>query len=667
MSASTEFERLMAIATAMGYSLTPMDVAPPYAPAATTAPAAIAVPAAPIASVTSTEPLKPSVCPRPKSHPVSDAPTQATQPNATQAATPTAPVTHLASAVSTGPVVPTASIASDVVAKTAGPTSRSLPAGQARASKRAASTGRVALTGGVAATARHTASSTVLRSTTPAEPHPPASLTPLQHQILTKELYELRGNLHHLCPGRGDYNLEVTYNLTPDAYWAIRESFKHALKQMPGVKVHKSVTKQRKGVIKQVIDVVAPVFPEFNIYKAEGHWLFEDFCQLILRNTSRKKGKEATPAVDEAPLDTPLDVPDEVMDDPATHNASNNIELVPKDAQGELVVPATSQEEVTPDALADDFTMLSFHPDENEKAETPTSTNILEGLASMPTQSSPPRIPSASKKALNPSATHVQCHAEVPPPINVSTTTSTATSTASSMSTATASSTVTYAGTPVHRPPGSPRAPRALLGANMLKQFEGIMGLPKEQQGEHFSTVFGNLIVKMAADNSARVLSVPNAGTSAHAPTSASVLEFESDTDSVDTDPLSDAPSLPGKSKPHETGTSRHGKQPVQACGWGGGQVSWGGGQASQGGGQAGQGGRGARGGQASRGAPDGAHATAQGRPSGSGAIKETAAIEHQDQGEGSKPRRSPRTTSASNQDAGKASATLKAASRRRH
>ncbi|KAG9096686.1 hypothetical protein FRC06_008426 [Ceratobasidium sp. 370] len=144
MSASMEFERLMAIATAMGYSLTPMDVVPPYTPTTTTAPATITIPAAPIVSVTSAEPLKPSVHPRLKSCPVPDAPAQATQPDATQATTPTNPVTHLTSAMSTGPVAPTASIASDVVAKTAGPTLQSLPAGQAQASKCAVSTGHVA-------------------------------------------------------------------------------------------------------------------------------------------------------------------------------------------------------------------------------------------------------------------------------------------------------------------------------------------------------------------------------------------------------------------------------------------------------------------------------------------------------------------------------------------
>ncbi|KAG9096687.1 hypothetical protein FRC06_008427 [Ceratobasidium sp. 370] len=108
------------------------------------------------------------------------------------------------------------------------------------------------------------------------------------------------------------------------------------------------------------------------------------------------------------------------------------------------------------------------------------------------------------------------------------------------MSTSTASSTITSTGTPVHQPPSSPRVPGALLGANMLEQYKGIMGLPEEQQGERFLTVFGNLITKIAANHSAHVLSVPNAGTAAHAPTSVSVLEFESNADSVDTDPLID-------------------------------------------------------------------------------------------------------------------------------
>jgi hypothetical protein len=223
-------------------------VAPPYAPTA---------PVTPIGPAQPTEPLKPAAKPagrpRPRMRPMPDDPAQTAQPVTTQAAAPTAPalsvgrtasvaptapvlsVSRTASVAPTGPVAPTTAVTSGAPAKTTGPTPSSLPASRAQPGKRAASTRRVPLTGGVAATARRAVSSSLLKSTTPAEPYVPVSLTPLQHQILTKELYELRGNLENFTvryhperppgsPGRGEYNLEETFGLNPDQYWAVRVS-----------------------------------------------------------------------------------------------------------------------------------------------------------------------------------------------------------------------------------------------------------------------------------------------------------------------------------------------------------------------------------------------------------------------------------------------------------
>jgi hypothetical protein len=123
---------------------------------------------------------------------------------------------------------------------------------------------------------------------------------------------------------------------------------------------------------------VAPVFPEFDIYAAEGHWPFDDFCQSILRNAARgsnksnagpkprksrkKKRNEAAQTVVQDPLHASLDDPDKSMEDLATYD--NDTEPVQNDAQAEPAVTLApiNQEEATPDALVHDFSMLSFHP-----------------------------------------------------------------------------------------------------------------------------------------------------------------------------------------------------------------------------------------------------------------------------------------------------------------
>ncbi|QRV83011.1 hypothetical protein RhiJN_11027 [Ceratobasidium sp. AG-Ba] len=126
-------------------------------------------------------------------------------------------------------------------------------------------------------------------------PYPAISKT--QSDALFRELKELRAPLErgfHIkilterpsgSPNRGgEYNLETSFELTPDAYWIIREVMKHALSKYPGFVAGETAGGQRIGFVRKVVNFVAPVFPELDPYQEFDYYILVDFAQSILRS-----------------------------------------------------------------------------------------------------------------------------------------------------------------------------------------------------------------------------------------------------------------------------------------------------------------------------------------------------------------------------------------------
>ncbi|KAG8705501.1 hypothetical protein FRC08_001640 [Ceratobasidium sp. 394] len=636
------FAAFQAQAAAFGFALHPTDVAPPYAPPESKASSTVEKPAAaaekpvPAATKKPAARSKPATRPKPVMH---AAPAQTTQHVTSQAskhpvAMPAIPTVHAAPAALVTcatsaapavraapavlatraasvtpatrptPAVPVTRACAAMAAPAACVTAAALPAvstapaalaSSGQAALHSAPSSRVAPSGRVASANR-------ARSATPIMQLYPAALSQADHEALHNKLLGMRAHLPSFVvkwvpnrpngsPGRGDYNLEDTFELTSDEYWTIWNICKHTLLRTPGIDMTKPITLQQpKGIVRKVVNKLVLIFPEFDAYSLVDHYVLEDFCHAILRSSSsnykqkqknpphksRKRGKrnikseevevmldEVTDVVNEvanevANEDTtePLNNLDEVMDN-IVNDAGSDLGMWDDVEHEPIVAPAptvTLANDPTDDMIGNFSTMSMQLADDDEADTGPLSTNILPQalLSPVPMQMSPPR----TKPNLVPGSTlpaaHTPCCAATPAVPSVSTTTSTATSTASTMSTSTASSTVTSVGAPARRPPGTPKSPGFYINSKMLGQMEQILELPEDERASHISSVLENLLLGMAkakpsATNPTSSAGWGNANAKMKAP-----LEFKSEPESEDlqdagdSDSLSDPPAVDG-------------------------------------------------------------------------------------------------------------------------
>ncbi|KAG9080108.1 hypothetical protein FRC06_007076 [Ceratobasidium sp. 370] len=661
---AVDFAAFQAQAATFGYTLHPTDEAPPYAPADPKVSAAVGKPVAAAEKSTPAaahpDPLTPAAHPKPVRR---AAPAQATQRIAPRTvetpttpavrATSAAPAVHAVSAapavratsaapagraapaaptmratsatpaVRAAPATPTvrvASVAPAVRAIAAGPAG---PAPPGKATSCSVSASRVAPSGRVVS-ANHS------RSATPVmQPYPPA-MSQAESEMLHRELLTMREHLPPFVvnwvpnrpggsPGRGEYNLEETFGLSTDVYWTIRNVCWHALLRTPRIDMTKPITLQRpKGIVRKVVNTLAPVFPEFDDYRLVDNYALKDFCHAILRSSantfgqqkknpprkSRKRGgrKAKSEEVEEMPNEveeTPNEVanevvnevvnevaneetaeppndPDEVMEDIANDAGDNvgmwdNAECEPIAAPAP---PATLANDPTDDLIGN-FSTISIQPDDE-------STDILPQALLTPVlmQMSPPRAKPNPAPVSTLPATHMPRRAATQVTPSISTTTSTATSTASTMSTSTASSMATSTGTPAHRPPGTPKSPRFYINSKMLGQMEEIMELPEDERAGCFSSVLENLLLGMAAGKLPATNLTSSAGQGDPDSEMNAPLEFESEPESEnpqgadDSDSLSDPPEIEGGGVGHSSKSGSHGKAGNNGRGGGRGGVT---------------------------------------------------------------------------------------------
>ncbi|KAG9086007.1 hypothetical protein FS749_003976 [Ceratobasidium sp. UAMH 11750] len=380
---------------AFGFALHPTDVAPPYAPPESKASSTVEKPAAaaekpvPAATEKPAARSKPAIRPKPV---MRAAPAQTTQHVASQAskhpvAVPAIPAVHAAPAAlvtratSAAPAVRAAPAVLATRAASVAPTTRPTPAvpvTRARAATAApaarvtaaalpavsaapatlASSGQAALhsapSSRVAPSGR-VASANRARSATPIMQPYPTALSQADHEALHNKLLGMRARLPSFVvkwvpnrpdgsPGRGDYNLEDTFELTSDEYWTIWNVCKHALLRTPGIDMTKSITLQRpKGIVRKVVNKLVLIFPEFDAYSLVDHYALEDFCHAILRSSSsnykqklknpprksRKRGKCNIKSEEvEVMLDEVTDVANEVANEDATEPLNNLDEVM---------------------------------------------------------------------------------------------------------------------------------------------------------------------------------------------------------------------------------------------------------------------------------------------------------------------------------------------------
>ncbi|KAG9084976.1 hypothetical protein FRC06_003790, partial [Ceratobasidium sp. 370] len=615
--------------TQLGYALHPTDEAPPYAPANPKVSAAVGK------SVTTAEksmpaaahpdPLKPAAHPKPVRH---AAPAQATQRiapwtvenpdtpavratsaapamravsaapavRATSAAparraTPAAPTMRATSATPAvcaapaAPAVRVASVAPAVHAIAAGPAG---PAPPGKSTSRSVSASGVAPSG-------HVVSANHSRSATPVMQLYLPAMSQAESETLHRELLTMQEHLPLFVvnwvpnwpggsPGRGEYNLEETFGFSTDVYWTIQNVCQHALLQTPRIDVTKPVTLRRpKGIVRKVVNMLAPVFPEFDNYRLVDNYVLEDFCHAILQSSantfgqqkknppckSRKQGRRKTKSkeVEEMPNEVADEVANEVVNAVANEDMAKPLndldkvmEYIANDAGDDvgmwdnaeckpiaaLAPPATLANDPT-DNLIGNFSMTSIQPDDE-------STDILPQAVLTPVlmQMSPPRAKPNPVPVSTLPATHMPRRAATQVTPSISTTTSTATSTASTMSTSTASSMTMSTGTPARRLPGTPKSPGFYVNSKMLGQMEEIMELPEDEHAGHFSSVLKILLLGMAAGKLPATNPTSSAGqgdpdSEANAP-----LEFESEPKTEnpqgadDSDSLSDPPEIEG-------------------------------------------------------------------------------------------------------------------------